>query len=298
MGCATSAINISPNAIYWNPAGLAFIPNKISFATTITSNSSKWQELDDIDSHQFFALAYSQPNIGTFSFGYIGYGINNIECRTGETDQSIIGYFDDKESALLFAYARELLKDEFALGFGIKYVSQEFTLSGDDYDGASASGLGFSLGLRYSPVEYVSASIYTEPGFKLKWESGNEDIILKKGKIGFAFFPMEGLTLAFDLVQMQTRPLKLNLGTEYTYYPSQYIISDGNGISSLSLRLGLEGHYIENRYKDVEENKNTNFTFGLGLGVTMNKRDILSIDYAYGSYRLGNKNRIGLILSY
>ncbi|MCK4533136.1 hypothetical protein KAU39_05065, partial [bacterium] len=82
------------------------------------------------------------------------------------------------------------------------------------------------------------------------------------------------------------------LGSEFNY------LLPSSKITSLSLRAGIDGLTLENRYGNISEmNEHINWTLGTGAKVNILEHSF-QIDYAFGSYRLGNKHRISLIIEF
>jgi hypothetical protein len=95
-----------------------------------------------------------------------------------------------------------------------------------------------------------------------------------------------------DVTQRQGQPAVLNAGAEFGYAreSGESVI----GIDGLALRAGVDGYAIEDRYGYRDYiNNSLNYTLGLGTNVTFIGYR-LQLDYVYGMYRLGVKNRFSI----
>ncbi|MHB9156011.1 MAG: hypothetical protein ACYC5N_10055, partial [Endomicrobiales bacterium] len=95
-----------------------------------------------------------------------------------------------------------------------------------------------------------------------------------------------------DVVQRQSEPITAHFGTELGYVKEEK--STFFGVDGLYLRLGLDGFALEDRYGYRNYiNNNINYTLGAGIELSYLGRG-LQLDYALGSYRLGDNSRISI----
>ncbi|MBN1823673.1 MAG: PorV/PorQ family protein [Endomicrobiales bacterium] len=307
MGGAFVSVADDPSTVYWNPAGLGRL-NRFSFTAMSQSlASSKWETLEDITpSYQFFALTipvntFGLPFIGnetnTFGIGMISCGLDSIPYTyLGSSGQIVRETFKDTENAYFISYGVPIF-DESAEGLyagtTLKFITQKFS----KIDGASATGYDMDFGFMYNSMNF-NIAMMVERGACMSWANGRSDTAPTTAKLGvsnkFWFKQSYSILAVGDLVQRQNSPLTLNAGAEFGYERES-----GNRrlkFEGIFARLGVEGYALENRYGYASKiNEDINLTAGLGLRLVTFGYSI-DLDYAFGSYRLGDKNRISLSL--
>lgn len=133
----------------------------------------------------------------------------------------------------------------------------------------------------------------------MTWSNGRNDsagLMTKLGASGWL-----GLTRylsllgSMDAVQRKNEPLAVNLGGELGY-EKNFGKENGLLLDGIFLRLGLEGYAVEDRDNSASKiNSNPNYTMGLGMNFFF-WGYYAQLDYAAGSYALGDKNRISVSL--
>ena len=300
MGGAFTTVSDDATAAYWNPAGLG-TSDKIALTTMIQSlANSEWDGIEDITpKYQFLSVLLPADKIGlrtiggSFAISWIHCGLNNIPYTWMAPSGEIIrGTLSDRENAYLISYGRPLGSGKFLVGGNFKLITQKFT----KIENASALGYGLDAGLIYSFAQDLKLGILIQNEIKLKWDNGHKDKSPLKIKVGtsYKFLKKKSTSIVglMDLIQTQNQPLCTRLGSEFNY------LLPSSKITLLSLRAGIDELTLENRYGNISEiNEHINWTLGTGVKVNILKHSF-QIDYAFGSYRLGNKHRISLIVEF
>jgi len=289
MGGAYAAQTHGASAVYWNPAGLAFLPAK-----EITLMHS--EQFDGIVGYDF--VAYAQPtqaNTG-WSFGLIRLGVDDIPVTAledptqgiGNGNRVIIDHLtSDTELALLAGFGRAL-SDRFSYGASAKIIGKWIA---DE----SAYGLGFDLGVRWLPAQRLAlaANLQDVTSTALVWSTGHKELAAPTVKLGTAYYfdipaLLARVTVAADADlrftdrgeadQFQMGPV-----TADTHVGLEYLINvSGAGIA---LRGGAEPSR-----EQEDEGFFGNYTFGAGLLFRY-----FHVDYAFLAHpELGDTHRISL----
>lgn len=305
MGGAFVSVSDDPTAMYWNPAGLGKI-NRISVTAMGQSMASTdWETLKDIaPGYQFIGITFplntfTFPGLNnesnTFGVGMISTSLDDIPYTSVDANGVITrDTFEDSEKAYYISYGFPVMRreDNLFVGATLKYITQEFT----KVPGASASGYDLDAGLIYGLGNFC-AGVVVQRGVQLSWANGHKDSGPLVTKFGVSnLFPLGreyALLGSADLVQRQGQPATVNAGTELRY---EREVFGPVGISGVYLRAGIDGYAVEDRfgYRDYMNN-NINYTVGAGTEVTL-LGYAMSLDYVFGSYRLGAKNRFSLNL--
>lgn len=133
MGGAFTAIANDASSLYWNPAGIARIPNmEFLFAYT------DW--LTDIN-HAFIGFVYNAGTIGSFGFSLTSVSMGDMEITTPEEPQGTGNFFNASDIAFGLTYARNMT-DRFSFGIKLKLISESI------WD-MNASGWAFDVGTIY-----------------------------------------------------------------------------------------------------------------------------------------------------
>lgn len=203
MGNAFAGMTKDVHCSYWNPAGLAWIEDRLATATYLNY-------LLDIQSGY---IGYAQPykNMGVFgiTMQYMNFGDFDKTDISGKT----IGSFGANDIAIGFSYGR-VMSDDLSVGATFYPLIRE---SIDEY---SALAMAFNLGCQYHfPVEAgltVGASVQNV-GTTLDGFTDYKDDLPLNLKLGgglrLSHLP---LLLAFDLNKSVDQDLRFNLGGELT----------------------------------------------------------------------------------
>jgi hypothetical protein len=154
MGEAGVAVADDANAIYWNPAGLAFqyTDPEVHKKGEVTLMHVNWlPQFNFSDLYYDFAAArYHVNNVGMLGLAiqFINYGENTQTDDTGE----ILGQFTSNEVAVTGSYATKL-KNNLGLGVNLKFVLSR--LSPVEVGTEKSKGVGstfaLDLGFLYHP---------------------------------------------------------------------------------------------------------------------------------------------------
>ena len=131
MGDAYASAVTDLSAVYWNPAGLAFMEsNEAQFMLQPWLVNSKLS---------FVAVGVPITGIGTLALNIIHMGYGDMEVTTLSSQDGTGELFDANEMAITLSYGRGIT-DWFAFGAGVKYVSSQIWH-------VSGSAIAFDLGV-------------------------------------------------------------------------------------------------------------------------------------------------------
>lgn len=293
MGDAYTVLATGAEAVYWNPAGVAYVPNQALSLTYL-----KWI----FDTQQgALSFASSVGNYGAVGvqMQYVDYGeipeavwgapYNEADINPGLTGRTFRPY----AYLVGLSYANRLT-DKFSTGVSVKYAHESL------YDGQTVTavnstgdtvnvntwgnGLIFDFGLSYNTGFHtvrLGASMQNF-GANVRYasEASPVPMSLRVGIVADAIgqdallFPSEDsrLTVEFDLFQPNDYAQQAHLGLEYEF------------ANVIALRMGYKFNY------DAD-----GFTAGVGVQQTFSEMQ-LTFDYSYGalSYNLGSVHRISL----
>jgi len=261
MGGTYAGIADDINTIYWNPAGLGQISDHELLAQHIV-----WFQSVNYD-----YLAYAQPvgKIGTFGLAVNYLYMNDIEKRTGDTENPE-GTFGATDGAFTIAYGKKL-GDNFSLGLNLKYIRQ--TIDIEKANGAAVDLAGLFKVANKLQVGMVVQNL----GPKIKFISEGDPLPLNiKLGVGYKLFK-DRLTLGLDANYPIDNKPNANLGIEYCFKFGNF---------SFPLRAGYK---TLNDFKTIDG-------LGTGLGIGWKK---FSLDFAWVPYGdLGNTFRISFIAKF
>lgn len=299
MGEAYDAVCNDASAIFWNPAGLAFVKN-----SSALFGHANW--IADI---KYDAAAYAY-NLGMYgvvgiSAAYLNSG--DMEETTVEMQEGTGSYFSTSNLMFGASYAR-MLTDRFSIGGNLKYVEEKLanekaTAWGVDlgilyYTGFRSLRLGMSIRnfgpeLQFSGTykDYDNGNWVLDPTTQKPQQKEYLPYHMPMTfKISLAYDLIEKenqfLTLAADLAHPNDNVERLNLGAELKL------------MKLLAIRLGYTGLVGVMKREDVEtENADTpqevtykihNYTqnLGAGVGLMLNMKGIgqFNLDYAYTDF--------------
>ena len=223
MGGAFVAVADDANAIYYNPAGLAYMEGR-----NITSLYSSL-----LGAGNYLGAGYAQKNLGL--------GVVGLMSTVTERDEygNPIGSFGYRESAVMGAYARSL--DMLSIGASLKLYSQ--TIPDNNGFGITADiGVLADLPLpEGSGFGGVSIGAVARNLFgSVTYQSGHTDPFDRVFVIGMSMKPIDKLILAADFDITNTTG---HLGAEYLIIPQVALraggILGGDGNSRLTAGAGF-----------------------------------------------------------
>jgi hypothetical protein len=289
MGEAFTAVADDSTALFWNPAGLARIPD-----VEIQFSHNQWLESFR---QEYFGAAF--PMAGTFAAAYsiIDLGeyaeLDNDGAGTGKT-------FSADGQVLLLGYGRGVFNDSLLAGATVKLIKED--LGGDVSEKAMSvdAGLmavpwqsmpGVSLGACIQnfgnkitgfdlPEAIRVGGSMTLDRLLLTGEYRDDDGSRTPAQKTRDLDSPDALTMALDLVLPMKGRTELRVGAEYWFsvaairvgYRYRFPSNELGGLSGMTLGLGLKGR---------------GFQFDYGF------------DYAYAPYGdLGNASRFTLSVSF
>lgn len=289
LGGAYVALANDVTAGYWNPAGLA----RIDYPQIALMHDEQFGSLVN---HDYGAVAFPVGASTSIGISLIRLGVDDIPdtrnagvdingnltydpAQFSRVDPNRVTYFNAADYALYFTYARRH-SDKFTYGANVKLIRRDL---GD----ASATGIGFDLGVWYTPFErlVVGANVQDITTTFLAWSTGRNELISPTMKLGTAYF--------IDLLGGRFAPV---LDVDIRFEGRKYASTASVGPVSLDLHGGLEFMFkdliaIRAGYSDVKQ-------LTMGVGVHLPK---LNIDYSLakfdGTGQLGNTHRISLMFT-
>lgn len=133
MGGAFTALANDASALYWNPAGIARIPNmEMIFSYT------DW--FTDIN-HAFFGFVYNSGAMGNIGFSLTSVSMGDMEITTPEEPQGTGNFFNASDIAFGITYARNMT-DHFSFGIKLKLIYESI------WD-MNVTGWAFDIGTIY-----------------------------------------------------------------------------------------------------------------------------------------------------
>ncbi|MBO8151059.1 MAG: hypothetical protein DRP91_00705 [Candidatus Neomarinimicrobiota bacterium] len=298
MGDAYVSVGRGIEAVYWNPAGLAFMRGN-----EVTFSYQPW--LVDINLIHA-AGGISIPSIGNFALSLTQINYGDIPVTTVAYQDGTGEVYTANEYSLGMSYARKLTT-WFSFGASVKLISSQiwhctanafavdlgvvvntgfFTVSGERGDGLT---IGMSISnygtkMKYDGIDLLNpidispdeAGNYGDTEGKFETESWELPLIFR---IGVSYKPIvssyQNLLLSVDAIHPNNNTEYLNLGVQYELKVFT--------LGSLFLRGGYKALFMP--YSEYGP------TFGFGLKIRMPRKSRLTIDYAYRRLGiLGNYN--------
>jgi len=284
LGSAQVALASDASAGYWNPAGLA----RIDYPEVMLMHDERFASLINYD-YASVAIPYGKDE--SFGISIMRLGVDGIpDTRNALIDYSGSGVLDginrldyDKittfssaDWAFYLSYASRYTPD-LIYGINVKLIRR--TLA--EY---SATGIGFDVGLLYSPLTDLSIGVNAQDITTtfLAWSTGTDELVSPTIKVGAAYF--------IDLLGGRLAP---TCDVDIRFENRQFASIAHIGPVSLDPHEGLEFDYhkliaLRVGYSDVKQ-------LTLGAGLHFRKLDI---DYSFARFGqeddLGDTHRISL----
>jgi len=302
MGDAYVSMVDDISAVYWNPAGLAYMENNQAMFMV-----QPW--IVDVNT-SFAAVGIPAGSIGTFALNIINVGYGDMEVTTLSMQEGTGEIFDANEFAVALSYGRAITEG-LAFGVSAKYVSSQiWHLTG--------SALAFDMGVLVK-TEFFSYSEGEQNGLKIGMSISNYGTRLKydgidlinpidilpnengnyrdvKGqfrlnswelplifRIGVSVMPLalenQKLTVAIDALHPNNNSESINMGMEYGINIPTF--------GEFFLRGGYKALYMESSEYGP--------TFGAGFQMNLLGNSAIRCNYAYRDLGvLGTSNCFGL----
>lgn len=271
MGEAFTGLSDDIHAIYYNPAGLATLKNP-----ELTGMHMQWFQSIQ---YEFAAFAYPTQNYGTWGFAVTDLHTDNIDARTGDTDQAN-GQFSALESAYYLSYANHVT-DRLSLGGNVKFIRQSIdSVNANAY--AADGGALYETGWHGVRLGGAVQNVGTQVKFVNESDPlpflirGGASVPLRETNAPDCF---RNLLLSSDIIVPRDHQAGVALGGEYTGH-----LFDG---LSYSLRSG---------YQSLNTDVTGLSGVSMGGGLTFGR---VSFDFAWVPFGdLGNTYRYALHIKF
>jgi hypothetical protein len=284
LGGAYAALANDASAGYWNPAALA----RLNYPEFMLMHDERFGGIVNYD---FGAVAIPFGTDVTLGVSIMRLGVdgipdsrnalvdrnqNGILDSTDFIDPSKVTYFNSADWALYFTYSKRV-SNNLTYGINLKILRRGLEV-------ASATGIGFDIGVLYSPREnwFVAANMQDVTTTLVAWSTGTNELISPTLKLGTAYF--------IDLFQGRFAP---TIDVDVRFENRQFASIAHLGPISFDPHMGLEFDYkntvaLRIGYNDVKQ-------LTLGAGLHLRKLDI---DYSFARFSeendLGDTHRISL----
>jgi hypothetical protein len=293
MGESFTAIGRDVNAIFWNPAGLAYVTDR-----EVTFSHTNW--IADI-SHEAVAAAMNFGRVGVFGVSFVTMNYGDFHYSSVDlTGASEYGYtggkrfggdtFNVGEYAVGLAYSRSFT-EKFSLGARVQYVYQslgnsDVVIRGKEYNVKNeVSEVAFDFGtLYYTGIKDLRLGMSVQ-NFSQDMKYQLEEFPMPLTfRVGLAMNMMswwgmeddQNLTLSVDALHPRDYTERVHVGMEYWLQ------------DFIALRGGYKFNYDEE-----------GLTAGAGINYSMSGFGLL-LDYAYGSFgdAFGSVHRFSVGLTF
>ncbi len=284
LGSAQVALASDASAGYWNPAGLA----RIEYPEVMLMHDERFASLINYD-YASVAIPYGKDE--SFGVSIMRLGVDGIpDTRNALIDYSGSGVLDginrldyskitdfsSADWAFYVSYASRYSSD-LSYGVNVKLIRRTIAEF-------SATGVGFDVGLLYSPLTDLSIGLNAQDITTtfLAWSTGTKELISPTVKVGAAYF--------IDFLGGRLAP---TCDVDVRFENRQFASIAHVGPISLDPHEGLEFDYhklvaLRVGYSDVKQ-------LTLGAGLHLRKLDI---DYSFARFGqeddLGDTHRISL----
>lgn len=231
MGEAALATTQGMTAIFWNPAGTAYVTGREA-----TFSHSQW--LLDI---QFSAAAVGLEigNWGVLGISVIQMGIPDFEETTVQAQSGTGRMVSAGDLALGISVARRFT-DKLSMGAQVRYVREEL-------DQDSFSNVLFDIGATYftgfRQIRLAVCAQHFGPDIKMLRDKFRMPLIFKVGVADDLFHnDLQRLTLGFDLLHPTDNREHVNAGLEYGFLDKLFLRSGyrfGTDLGTWSFGAGL-----------------------------------------------------------
>jgi hypothetical protein len=290
LGGAYAALANDATAAYWNPAALT----RINYPDIVVMHDERFGSLINYD---FASVALPYGPDASVALSVLRLGIEGIpDTRNAWVDVNGNGLFDDdnrpdydkityfnaSDWALYLSYAIRS-SEEFSYGANVKLIRRDLAEHG-------ATGIGFDVGLLYSPLPDLDVALNAQDITTtwLAWSTGRTELITPTLKLGstYGMDVLDGrLSSSFDV----------DLRFEHRRFASvAYVKIPYLGAASVDPHLGVEFDYKNTVAVRIGYNDIRQFTFGAGVHLRK-----LDVDYSFAKFGskdndLGDTHRISL----
>lgn len=301
MGNALVAGVDDVTSVYWNPAGLTRVKNKIDVGLMHS------EYFAGIAKYDYVGLAHKIDEKSGMGFAAIRFGVDDIPNTTqlidneGNIDYDRISFFTAADYGFLFSYGRELAVDGLSVGGTVKIVHRR---AGDF---ARSWGFGIDAGMQYNINDkwYFGAMARDVTSTFNAWifnlDADMTEVFLETGNE----IPENGLELTLPRLILAAKR-KIDIGwNDISISPeiNASITTDGrrntlvkSGVVSIDPVMGIEIGWKDmiavrtgvNNFqyvKNFDDSETLVFQPNIGLGVTFKG---ITLDYAFTN--IGNQS--------
>lgn len=271
MGSAYVAYAQNCDAIYWNPAGLAFLNNKKNFSVT---------HLNYFAEMNYENIAFTIPLLnGTMGVSLVGLLSGDIEVTTVDQQEGTGENYSSNDFAVGLSYSTHLT-DKFSIGATFKIIQLELAE-------LSAQGWAFDMGAIYNTGIMNNLRIgFVITNFGPDMRYKGDDLIFKT-KVYKDRDSQEEDARGQYLTELFQLPLKLQIGIAIDV-------------------INADGHKLVATLDGINPN-DYNETFGIGLEYSINRKYFLRMGYtslfeksisAGASASVGNFADFNILINY
>ncbi len=286
LGSAVTTVYGTPNAMFWNPAGI----DVDAGVTQVALNHNKW--IISLD-HEAAAVTHGFGNLGTFGLGFIYLGISDIPAdrdiappgfEYAQIDQATSATYSYYDMAMILSYAKRLT-DRFRMGANVKFLrehidDQDVNVFAFDFGAIYETGfrdltLGARLSNLGSDVEYFAIAV----PIPLTFSIGASMTLAKEENTAFK--------VLVDAAKPQDTAQLYYVGGEWT-------LQDW-----FALRGGYKFNYSGVKDANGIAISDEGASFGLGLKLPVGGSVSVMLDYAFTDFGIfDNTHRFSLRLGF
>jgi hypothetical protein len=289
MGGSNVATATGIEALYWNPAGTAFMDNSVS--TTF----SHMNYIADIGLNHG-AVSVNFQSFGVLSLEIKALDIGDIPVTTNEFPDGTGQVFTPQFSVLGLTYSKQLT-NRIAIGVTANYLSESLSE-------VSANGLSFNAGVVYNDLGNISGLSFgiamNNIGPHMKYSGSG--LLVTASPQGYERAPGY---MSFDAAYFEL-PANFTIGFGYKPQIDEEnaiqisTVFQNNNFSGDEYKMGAEYSYnnllfIRGGYDLSPKSQSEDYIYGLTAGAGINY-DVggldLKIDYAYRDVKYFNANHI------
>lgn len=284
LGGAHVALVDDATAGYWNPGALA----RIAYPEILVMHDERFGNLINYD---FASVALPYGADASFGLSILRLGVdgipdtrnawvdvnsNGIFDATDQLDYNQISYFNAADWAIYVTYAKQA-SSTLQYGANVKLIRRSLAEQ-------SATGIGFDLGVLYSPLPnlFLGANAQDVTTTLIAWGTGRNELVSPTLKLGTAY--------CIELFGGRFAPA---FDVDVRFENRKYASTASLGAISFDPHVGLEFDYKKTIALRAGFNDIRQLTLGAGLHLRM-----LDIDYSYARFAadesLGNTHRISL----
>ncbi len=279
MGGAFVGLADDASAMYWNPAGIARLPQSEALFT-----HSEW--IADM-AFNYGGVVVPLAGVGTVGINLTSLSMGDMERTTEEQPEGTGEFFSAGSFAVGVSFARNLT-EWFSIGGSVKYVNEHiWNTSATDIAvdvgtlfttpfaglkfGAGISNFGQKLQMRGDDLlvlKDISPNHGNNPNVTANLTTDNFDLPLLL-RIGLAYEPLvsedQHVTFVIDAVHPNDNSESVSMGTELS------------GIRNI---VAVRAGYMALGQKDAEEQ----YTFGGGIKYNLDNNLVIRFDYAFQKF--------------